>query len=87
MGQLDIPWDIAVLPTGAFLVTERDRQRITLHTSQGGRRVVSNGPPGIWSGGETGLMSILRDPTGRPRTTASTPATGGATAVATATSG
>ncbi len=62
MGRLDVPWDVAVLPTGAYLVTERDRQRITLHTAQGGRRVISNGPPGIWSGGETGLMSILRDP-------------------------
>ena len=30
MGDLDIPWDIAVLPNGAWLVTERDRERITL---------------------------------------------------------
>ena len=62
MGGFDIPWDIAVLPTGAYLVTERDRQRIIMHTASGGRRVISNGPPGIWSGGETGLMSILADP-------------------------
>ncbi len=62
MGALDIPWDIAVLPNGAYLVTERDRQRIILHTRSGGRRVISTGPPGLWSGGETGLMSILADP-------------------------
>ncbi|HEY7044918.1 MAG TPA: PQQ-dependent sugar dehydrogenase [Nocardioidaceae bacterium] len=62
MPHLDIPWDISVMPSGAWLVTERDRQRILLHLPGGGRRVLSNGPAGIWSSGETGLMSIVHDP-------------------------
>lgn len=62
MRGLDIPWDIAVLPSGAWLVTERYRQRILIKRPGRKARVVSNGPAGLWSSGETGLMSILADP-------------------------
>ena len=62
MANLDTPWDVAVMPDGSWLVTERDRQRILMHTPRGGRRVLSRGPAGLWSSGETGLMSIVRDP-------------------------
>ncbi|MEJ7707545.1 MAG: PQQ-dependent sugar dehydrogenase [Nocardioidaceae bacterium] len=62
MGKLDIPWDVAVMPSGAWLVTERDRQRITFRLPHGGRHVLADSPPGFWSAGETGLMSIVADP-------------------------
>ncbi|MBA3310960.1 MAG: PQQ-dependent sugar dehydrogenase [Nocardioidaceae bacterium] len=59
---LDIPWDVAVLPNGDWLVTERDRQRILLRTVTGRLRVLAAQPAGFWSSGETGLMSIAADP-------------------------
>lgn len=59
---LDIPWDVAVLPSGAWLITERDRQRILLRTAPGQRRVLADSPAGFWSSGETGMMSIVADP-------------------------
>jgi glucose/arabinose dehydrogenase len=62
MGGLDIPWDIAILPNGSWLVTERDRLRITLRRSNGSRVVVADHPAGFWASGETGLMSIVADP-------------------------
>jgi len=62
MNGLDIPWDVAVLPNGALLVTERDRERITLRRPNGSEKVLANTPPGFWHGGETGLMSIATDP-------------------------
>lgn len=62
MNGLDIPWDVAVLPKGSLLVTERDRERITLRRPNGDEKVLANTPPGFWHGGETGLMSIVADP-------------------------
>lgn len=65
MRNLDIPWDTALLPNGAMLVTERTRRRILLRPAGGGRRVVANRPPGIWASSvssETGLMSLAVDP-------------------------
>ncbi len=59
---LDIPWDIAVLPSGAWLITERDRQRIIIRRPDGTSQVLAERPPGFWSSGETGLMSIVADP-------------------------
>jgi aldose sugar dehydrogenase len=59
---LDIPWDVAVLPSGAWLITERDRQRILLRMPRGHIRVLAKHPGGFWSSGETGLMSIVADP-------------------------
>jgi len=62
MSDLDLPWDTAFLPSGAMLVTERDELRILLRPRGGGRRVLASSPSGIWSSGETGLMSIAVDP-------------------------
>lgn len=62
MGRLANPWDVAVLPNGAWLVTERDRERITLRRPNGTRKVLADTPAGFWHGGETGLMSIVADP-------------------------
>lgn len=59
---LDIPWDVAVLPSGAWLITERDRKRILLRTAPGAVRVLADSPSGFWSSEETGLMSIVADP-------------------------
>ncbi len=62
MRHLDIPWDIAVLPSGSWLVTERDRFRITLRHPDGSRIVLADHPSGFWASGETGMMSIAADP-------------------------
>jgi len=62
MNGLDIPWDVAVLPNGALLVTERDRERITLRRPNGREKTLAATPAGFWHGGETGLMSIVADP-------------------------
>ncbi len=62
MRNLDIPWDVAVLPNGDWLVTERDRERILLHKPAGRVRVLARTPRGFWHNGETGLMSIADDP-------------------------
>lgn len=62
MRDLDIPWDVTFLPSGAMLVTERDRERILVKTARGKRRVVAAALPGVWSFGETGLMGIVADP-------------------------
>lgn len=62
MRNLDIPWDTAFLPNRAMLVTERTRKRILLRTRRGRVRVVARNPRGIWTSGETGLMSLAVDP-------------------------
>lgn len=62
MRDLQYPWDIAVLPNGALLVTERDRERITLRRTDGSSKVLARTSRGFWHGGETGLMSIVADP-------------------------
>lgn len=55
---LEHPWDIAVLPSGELLFTERDRERVSILTTDGKRRTVLESPVGMWHGGETGLMGI-----------------------------
>lgn len=62
MRGLDIPWDVAALPSGGWLVTERDRLRITIRRPDGTRDILANNPAGFWASGETGLMSIAVDP-------------------------
>jgi glucose/arabinose dehydrogenase len=55
---LDIPWDLAFLPGGSMLVTERDEKRVLLRTPGGSVRTLLDSPRGMWSGGETGVMSV-----------------------------
>ena len=56
---LEIPWDIAFLPDGSMLYTERDRERVTHRKSDGTSTVVLDQPDGMWHGGETGLESVI----------------------------
>lgn len=58
VGELDHPWDIAFLPGGEMLYTERERGRIWWRGPSGTERVVVDRPAGLWVSGETGLMSI-----------------------------
>jgi glucose/arabinose dehydrogenase len=62
MKGLDVPWDIAILPDGSWLVTERDRLRILIRHPNGSRRILADDPPGFWASGETGMLSIVADP-------------------------
>jgi glucose/arabinose dehydrogenase len=55
---LQNPWDLAFLPDGSMLVTERDRKRLTLRRPDGGTRTIFTAPRHMWSGGETGLMAV-----------------------------
>ncbi|MEO6471361.1 MAG: PQQ-dependent sugar dehydrogenase [Aeromicrobium sp.] len=55
---LQIPWDLAFLPDGSMLYTERDRERITLRKTDGSTSVVLENQSTMWHSGETGLMSI-----------------------------
>jgi glucose/arabinose dehydrogenase len=55
---LQHPWDLDFLPDGSMLVTERDRKRLTLRTPDGATRTIFTAPRSMWSGGETGLMSV-----------------------------
>ncbi len=56
---LKIPWDIAFLPDGSMLYTERDRERLTLRKPDGTSTVVLDQPAGMWHQGETGLESVI----------------------------
>ena len=55
---LEIPWDIAFLPDGSMLYTERDRERVTHRKTDGSSEVVLDEPSGVWHNGETGLEAI-----------------------------
>ncbi|KRC64994.1 hypothetical protein ASE12_09610 [Aeromicrobium sp. Root236] len=55
---LSIPWDLAFLPDGSMLYTERSLKRLTLREPDGSERVLLSSPPGMWASGETGLMSV-----------------------------
>lgn len=54
---LEHAWDVAELPDGALLVTERDRARLSL-VRDGRRRTVAFPSDKVWVSGETGLMSV-----------------------------
>jgi glucose/arabinose dehydrogenase len=63
--NLHVPWDMAFLPRGGILMTQRDRGTIVLIRENGSKRfvkkvrgVVSNGR----SGGEAGLLGIALHP-------------------------
>jgi glucose/arabinose dehydrogenase len=55
---LEIPWDLDFLPDRSMLVTERDSKRLLLRTPGGSVRTIFTSPRDMWSGGETGLMSV-----------------------------
>ncbi len=57
VGGLDHPWDIAFLPGGDMLYTEREDGDIWWRGTDGAKRVVAH-PADLWVEGETGLMSI-----------------------------
>ncbi|MGZ5408916.1 MAG: PQQ-dependent sugar dehydrogenase [Aeromicrobium sp.] len=56
--NLEFPWDIAFLPDGSMLYTERDRERVTHRKTDGSSEVVLDEPAGMWHSGETGLESV-----------------------------
>jgi glucose/arabinose dehydrogenase/putative cell wall-binding protein len=59
---LSIPWDVAFLPDGQMLVTERiGRVRVYAHGSPGAPLVRTIGIPNVWQVGEAGLMGIAVD--------------------------
>jgi glucose/arabinose dehydrogenase len=55
---LQHPWDLAFLPDGSMLVTQRDRKRLTLRRPSGATRTIFTAPAHMWSGSETGLMAV-----------------------------
>jgi glucose/arabinose dehydrogenase len=54
---LDHPWDLAFLPGGDMLYTEREQGDIWWRGAGGVERVIAS-PADLWVAGETGLMSI-----------------------------
>ena len=57
VGGLDIPWDVQQVGRRSYLVTERDRARLSLVVN-GNRRRVRFPSGSVWVSGETGLMSL-----------------------------
>ena len=55
-GDLDIPWGIAFLPDGGFLVTLRKGELV--YFDSGGRRAIVDGVPDIYSKGQGGLLDV-----------------------------
>ena len=56
---LSTPWDVAVLPGGPLLVTERNAARLLV--VKGGQVREVGRPGNAWVSGETGLMSVVLD--------------------------
>ncbi|WP_107766800.1 PQQ-dependent sugar dehydrogenase [Nocardioides terrigena] len=61
VGGLTNPWDVQPIGGGRFLVTERDRARLSV-VRKGQRRTVRFPSAKVWVSGETGLMSLAVDP-------------------------
>ena len=60
---LDHPWEVAVLPSGGLLVTQRDRSRLTLvDPDSGASRDLAFPSERVWRRGETGLLGLAVDP-------------------------
>ncbi len=59
---LDLPWDVQPIGGGRLLVTERDRERLTLVETDGATRAIPLTGQRIWHQGETGLMGLEIDP-------------------------
>ncbi|MEP9383000.1 PQQ-dependent sugar dehydrogenase [Nocardioides cheoyonin] len=60
-GGLDHPWDVVPVGNQRFLVTQRERARLTL-IHRGHKRTVKFPSGRIWVSGETGLMGLEVDP-------------------------
>ncbi|HEY6740108.1 MAG TPA: PQQ-dependent sugar dehydrogenase [Actinopolymorphaceae bacterium] len=58
---LTSPWDVAVLPDGSALVSERDTGRIVRVTTSGTARTIGR-VPGVDHGGEGGLLGLALSP-------------------------
>ena len=58
---LDHPWDVRSIGQGRWLVTERDRARLSLW-HRGKKRTVRFPSGQVWVSGETGLMGLEVDP-------------------------
>ena len=60
---LSLPWDVAFLPDGRMLVTERVGNLLVFESAEpNARRVANLAVPGIRAQGESGLMGIAVDP-------------------------
>lgn len=60
---LSIPWDLAFLPDGRMLVTERVGNLLVFESgAPNARRVANLAVPGVRAQGESGLMGIAVDP-------------------------
>jgi glucose/arabinose dehydrogenase len=59
---LAVPWDIAFLPDGDALVSERDSARIVRIPAGGGRAQTVLRVPGVVPGGEGGLLGLAVSP-------------------------
>jgi glucose/arabinose dehydrogenase len=60
---LDHPWEVAELPTGDLLVTQRERRRLTLvDPADGAQRDLAFPSASVWARGETGLLGLAVDP-------------------------
>lgn len=60
---LDHPWEVAVLPSGDLLVTQRDRRTLTLvDPDSDAKRDLAFPSARVWSLGETGLLGLAVDP-------------------------
>ncbi|MEM6620623.1 MAG: PQQ-dependent sugar dehydrogenase [Pseudomonadota bacterium] len=60
VGDLDVPWAVAFLPDGQFLITERDG-RLWLAGRDGSKREVA-GVPEVRAQGQGGLLDVVTDP-------------------------
>ncbi len=62
-GGLSLPWDVAFLPDGRMLVSERVGNLLVFESAEpNARRVANLAVPGIRAQGESGLMSLAVDP-------------------------
>jgi aldose sugar dehydrogenase len=59
---LDMPWSVAFLPDGRFLVTERDTGKLKLVAAGGKLLSEIKGIPAVASGGQGGLLEIALHP-------------------------